>query len=77
MPFEVVLTDPFVVDRNSQVFKLWLQCIPKDAAVSSLLASYLASTQYPETARQYENQLRSLFDTDTTDRYRMFGILER
>ena len=77
MKFEVVLTDPFVVDSKSEVFKLWLDCVAKDEAVDRLLASYFASSAWPAIAKQHEAQLKVLFDSDTTDQYRMFGVLER
>lgn len=77
MSFDIVLTDPFVVDSNSKVFKLWLDCISKDHAVERLLADYLKASNWTELANQHVDHLRKLFDSDTTDQYRMFGLLER
>ena len=77
MKFEIVLTDPFVVDSKSEVFKWWLDGVSKAAAVEKLLEGYLKTSQWPEIAKQHEGQLSDLFNNDTTDQYRMFDVLER
>jgi len=77
MKFEIVLTDPFVVDSKSEVFNLWLDCIPKNEAVDKLLESYIKDSKWPEIAEQHKDNLKELFDSDTTDQYRMFTVLER